>query len=55
MKKLVALFSSLLLAGLAFANPAKVSDISQPELQAAIASKSAVIIDVNGYFVKAPT
>ena len=48
MKKLVALFSSLLLAGLAFANPAKVSDISQTELQAAISNKSAVIIDVNG-------
>ena len=48
MKKLVALVSSLLLAGLAFAGQAKVADISQTELQAAIASKSAVILDVNG-------
>ena len=48
MKKLVALFDSLLIAGLAFAGQAKVADISQTELQAAIAAKSAVILDVNG-------
>ena len=48
MKKLVALFASLFLAAAAFAGSAKVPDISQAELQAAIASKSAVILDVNG-------
>ena len=48
MKKLVALLSSLLLAATAFAGSAKVADISQAELQAAIAAKSAVILDVNG-------
>jgi rhodanese-related sulfurtransferase len=48
MKKFVALFSSLLLATAAFAGSAKVADISQAELQAAIAAKSAVILDVNG-------
>jgi rhodanese-related sulfurtransferase len=48
MKKLVALFSSLLLATAAFAGSAKVADISQAELQAAITAKSAVILDVNG-------
>ena len=48
MKKLVALLSSLLLATAAFAGSAKVADISQAELQAAIAAKSAVILDVNG-------
>ena len=48
MKKLVTLLSSLLLAATAFAGSAKVADISQAELQAAIAAKSAVILDVNG-------
>ena len=48
MKKLVALTAALLFAVAAFAGSAKVTDISQPELQAAIANKSAVILDVNG-------
>jgi rhodanese-related sulfurtransferase len=48
MKKIVALLSALFIAGFAFAGSAKVADISQPELQAAIAAKSAVIFDVNG-------
>ena len=48
MKKIVALLSALFIAGFAFAGSAKVADISQPELQAAIAAKSAVILDVNG-------
>jgi len=48
MKQFIALFASLLLAAVAFAGQAKVTDISQPDLQAAIASKSAVILDVNG-------
>ena len=48
MKKFVTIIASLLFAAAAFAAPAKVADISQPELQAAIASKSAVILDVNG-------
>ena len=48
MKKFVALLSSLLLATAAFAGSAKVTDISQAELQAAITAKSAVILDVNG-------
>ena len=48
MKKLVALLSSLLLAAAAFAGGVKVADISHDELTAAIAAKSAVILDVNG-------
>ena len=48
MKKLVALIASLLFAAAAFAGAAKVADISQTELQAAITAKSAVILDVNG-------
>lgn len=48
MKKLVALIASLLFAGALFAGAAKIADISQPELQAAITAKSAVILDVNG-------
>jgi len=48
MKKFVALISSLLFTAAAFAGSAKVADISQAELQAAIAAKSAVILDVNG-------
>ncbi|MDB6126722.1 MAG: Rhodanese-related sulfurtransferase [Verrucomicrobia bacterium] len=48
MKKLVALFCSLLLGVAAYAAAAKVADISHDELTAAVASKSAVILDVNG-------
>jgi rhodanese-related sulfurtransferase len=48
MKKFVTILASLLFAAAAFAGSAKVADISQPELQAAIANKSAVILDVNG-------
>jgi rhodanese-related sulfurtransferase len=48
MKKFVTVLASLLFAAAAFAGSAKVADISQPELQAAIANKSAVIFDVNG-------
>lgn len=48
MKKLVALTAALFFAVAAFAGSAKVADISQTELQAAIAAKSAVILDVNG-------
>ena len=48
MKKLVALLSSLVLAAAAFAGGVKVADISHDELSAAIAAKSAVILDVNG-------
>jgi len=48
MKKIVTLLASLLFAVAAFAGSSKYADISQTELQAAIASKSAVILDVNG-------
>jgi rhodanese-related sulfurtransferase len=48
MKKLIALVSSLVLAVAAFAATSKVTDISHAELTAAIAAKSAVILDVNG-------
>ena len=48
MKKFVTVLASLLFAAAAFAGSDKVAYISQPELQAAIASKSAVILDVNG-------
>lgn len=48
MKKIFALIASLLLVGSLFAGSAKVADISQTELQAAITAKSAVILDVNG-------
>ena len=48
MKKFVTIIASLLFAAAAFAGSAKVADISQTELQAAIANKSAVILDVNG-------
>ena len=48
MKKLFALVSSFLLAAALFANTGKVPDISHADLQAAIAKKSAVILDVNG-------
>ncbi|MEO6873458.1 MAG: rhodanese-like domain-containing protein [Opitutaceae bacterium] len=49
MKKFVTLVASLLFAASAFAGAStKVTDISQSQLQAAIAAKSAVILDVNG-------
>ena len=48
MKKLALLFSSLFLAAFAFGSTPKVTDISIADLQAAVASKSAVIFDVNG-------
>ena len=48
MRKLVALLAVLSLTGFAFAAAAQITDISQQELQAAIAGKSAVIFDVNG-------
>jgi rhodanese-related sulfurtransferase len=48
MKKLLTLLSSLCLAVAIYAAPGKVADISHAELQAAIAKKSAVILDVNG-------
>jgi rhodanese-related sulfurtransferase len=48
MKKFITLIASLLFTAAVFAAPAKITDISQPELQAAIANKSAVILDVNG-------
>lgn len=48
MKKLISLLSSLCLAVAVYAAPGKIADISHAELQAAIAKKSAVILDVNG-------
>ena len=48
MKKLITLIASLLFTAAVVAAPAKVADITQPELQAAISAKSAVILDVNG-------
>jgi rhodanese-related sulfurtransferase len=48
MKKFITLIASLLFTAAVFAGSAKVTDITQPELQAAIAAKSAVILDVNG-------
>ena len=48
MKKIFILLSSLLFTAAVFAASSKVADISQAELTAAIASKSAVILDVNG-------
>lgn len=48
MKKLLALFASLLLVSAAFAGSAKYPDISQADLTAAIQSKSVTVIDVNG-------
>jgi rhodanese-related sulfurtransferase len=47
MKKFITLIASLVFAAAAFAG-SKFADISQTELQAAIDSKSAVILDVNG-------
>lgn len=48
MKKLITLLSSLCLAVAVHAAPGKIADISHAELQAAVAAKSAVILDVNG-------
>lgn len=48
MKKLITLLISLCLALAVYAGSGKVSDISHADLQAAIAKKSAVILDVNG-------
>ena len=48
MKKLLSLLVSLLVVSGAFARSSKFADISQTELTAAIAAKSAVILDVNG-------
>ena len=48
MKKLVTFLSCLCFGLVAFAGTGKVADISQKDLQAAIAKKSAVILDVNG-------
>jgi len=48
MKKLLALVCSLVLVGLVYAGQSKVTDISQPDLQAAIAAKNVTILDVNG-------
>ena len=48
MKKIITLLVSLLFVSAAFANSAKFADITQAELTAAIAAKSAVILDVNG-------
>jgi rhodanese-related sulfurtransferase len=48
MKKLAALLAVIALAGFAYAADTKVSDISQSDLQAAIASKSLVLLDANG-------
>ena len=48
MKKFLTLIASLLFAAASFAGSSKFADISQAELQAAIAAKSAVILDVNG-------
>ncbi|PHX86875.1 MAG: sulfurtransferase [Opitutia bacterium] len=48
MKKLITLLSVFSLAVSALAGPAKIADISHAELQAAIAAKSVVVLDVNG-------
>jgi len=48
MKKLVILLCSLCLAVVAHAAPGKIADITHAELAAAVAAKSAVILDVNG-------
>ncbi len=48
MKKLAAILAVLSLAGFAHAATPQVPDISQGDLQAAIAGKSAVILDANG-------
>jgi len=48
MKKLITLISSLCLAVAVYAGSGKVPDISHADLQAAVAKKAAVILDVNG-------
>jgi len=48
MKTFIALLCSLCLAAAAHAAPGKIADISHAELAAAVAAKSAVILDVNG-------
>ncbi len=48
MKTLITLLCSLCIAVVAHAAPGKIADISHDELKAAVASKSAVILDVNG-------
>ena len=48
MKKLLAILATLSLAAFVSAAAPRVTDISLSDLQAAIASKSAVIFDVNG-------
>ncbi len=48
MKKLITLLCGFCLAVVAHAAPGKIADISHAELQAAVAAKSAVILDVNG-------
>ncbi len=48
MKTLSAFLAGLALAALAFAASAKVPDISQRELEAAIAARSVTLLDVNG-------
>jgi len=48
MKKLAALLAVIALAGFAYAAAPQVTDISLSDLQAAISSKSAVLLDANG-------
>jgi rhodanese-related sulfurtransferase len=48
MKKALAALSFLTLAALAWAASPQITDISQGDLTAAIASKSATLLDVNG-------
>jgi rhodanese-related sulfurtransferase len=48
MKTIIAALACLCLAVVASATPPQITDISQTELKAAIASKSATILDVNG-------
>jgi rhodanese-related sulfurtransferase len=48
MKTFITFLCSLCLAAVAHAAPGKIPDISHAELAAAVAAKSAVILDVNG-------
>ena len=48
MKRFVSLLTAICLAVGALAAPAKVADISHSDLQAAVAKKSATILDANG-------
>ena len=48
MKKLITLLSMLSIAVSAFAGPAQIADITHAELQAAVAAKAVVLLDVNG-------